>query len=331
MNPIISLCPMPMSRLATEARPNPSWLWNGYLVRGGITVLTSQWKSGKTTLLSVLLSRLGTGGRLADRGVRACPAIIVTEEESDLWAGRHARLNFPDTVSFLCRPFRNAPVAEEWELLIDCFRSCNWGRPYELVVIDTLAPFLPCRTENNAAILLEALNPLRALAGIGVSVLILHHPKKGSTKAGQASRGSGALAGLADILIEMEWFGRATSDDRRRTLLGFSRYSETPRRLVIELTADGTDYRSHGDIAPVAGFDGWPILAGVLAGSAKPLTRDEILAGWPADVPPPEPTVLWRWLDRAVKTGEVRRDGSGRRSAPFTYSLMGAGLDPCPV
>src|ERR1700687_631916 len=31
-----------------------AWLWPGYLVCGGTTLLTSFWKSGKTTLLSVL-------------------------------------------------------------------------------------------------------------------------------------------------------------------------------------------------------------------------------------------------------------------------------------
>ncbi|HMC66910.1 MAG TPA: AAA family ATPase, partial [Gemmataceae bacterium] len=35
-----------------------AWLWHGYLKPGAVTLLTSRWKSGKTTLLSVLLSRL---------------------------------------------------------------------------------------------------------------------------------------------------------------------------------------------------------------------------------------------------------------------------------
>ncbi len=32
-----------------------SWVWQGILSRGHITLLTSQWKSGKSTLLSLLL------------------------------------------------------------------------------------------------------------------------------------------------------------------------------------------------------------------------------------------------------------------------------------
>lgn len=41
------------------------WLWHGYLARGALTLLTSQWKSGKTTLVSLLLARMQTGGDLA--------------------------------------------------------------------------------------------------------------------------------------------------------------------------------------------------------------------------------------------------------------------------
>ena len=43
-----------------EQPPSPSplsWLWRGYLAHGFLTLLTSQWKTGKTTLLAVLLAR----------------------------------------------------------------------------------------------------------------------------------------------------------------------------------------------------------------------------------------------------------------------------------
>ena len=39
-----------------------AWLWNGYVAPGKVTLLTSQWKSGKTTLVAVLLARMGRGG-----------------------------------------------------------------------------------------------------------------------------------------------------------------------------------------------------------------------------------------------------------------------------
>jgi hypothetical protein len=48
--------------LATISPSSLDWLWHGYVATGNITLLTSRWKAGKTTLLSLLLSRRKTGG-----------------------------------------------------------------------------------------------------------------------------------------------------------------------------------------------------------------------------------------------------------------------------
>ena len=47
--------------LEREATPEIDWLWQGYLAGGNLTLLTSQWKTGKTTLLALLLDRLRQG------------------------------------------------------------------------------------------------------------------------------------------------------------------------------------------------------------------------------------------------------------------------------
>src|SRR5437879_5496618 len=64
------------------------WLWRGYLAPGQLTLLTSLWKSGKTTLLSVLLSRLKDGGELLGLPVRPARALVLSEEDVDLWHRR---------------------------------------------------------------------------------------------------------------------------------------------------------------------------------------------------------------------------------------------------
>src|SRR5262245_4478049 len=42
--------------------PPTRWLWHGLLAPGKLTLLTSLWKSGKTTLLAHLLARRRCGG-----------------------------------------------------------------------------------------------------------------------------------------------------------------------------------------------------------------------------------------------------------------------------
>src|SRR4051794_38506230 len=64
--------------------PGTAWLWHGYLAGGSITLLTSQWNTGKTTLLSVLLARMVTGGTLAGLPVRAGHVAVVSEEDEGL-------------------------------------------------------------------------------------------------------------------------------------------------------------------------------------------------------------------------------------------------------
>jgi hypothetical protein len=53
------------------------WLWQGFLAPGNLTLLTSQWKAGKTTLLSMLLSRRKEGGTLAGLQVRPGKTVVV--------------------------------------------------------------------------------------------------------------------------------------------------------------------------------------------------------------------------------------------------------------
>jgi hypothetical protein len=306
--------------LAAAARPGTAWLWQGYLAPGAVTLLTSQWKSGKTTLASVLLARLKAGGPLAGLPVAPATAVVVSEEGPEHWLRRARTLDFGDHVGWFCRPFRGKPTAAEWLALLDGLAAVRRQRGLDLVVIDPLAAFLPGRTENDAACVLDALAPLQRLTAQGVAVLVLHHPRKGKSPAGHAARGSGALSGFADILIEMRWHGRAAADNRRRRLRALSRYDETPRDLVIELNAEGTDYQAYGSAADEDFAAHWEALQAVLAQAAHKLTRPEIRRQWPAEAVPADKT-LYRWLQAAVGRGLVRQGGRGLRGQPFRYWL----------
>src|SRR5437879_3072299 len=77
------------------------WLWHGYLAPGSVTLLTSQWKSGKTTLLSVLLAKRKSDTRLAGLPLRAGRSYVVSEEPLEHWRQRHAKLDFGRQTCFL--------------------------------------------------------------------------------------------------------------------------------------------------------------------------------------------------------------------------------------
>jgi hypothetical protein len=310
------LWPADLGRVQTPV----SWLWDGYLRTGSITLLTSQWKSGKTTLVSVLLSRLKTGGQLAGRALKSTRAVVITEEDRQTWNERHQHLDFGDSVCFFCAPFGlRKPTPADWRALIRRLLHLARTRGIGLVIIDPLASFLPGRDENNPAAVLEALLPLRHLTAVGIAVLLLHHPAKGDCILGQAARGSGALPAHCDIVLEMRSVSRKP-DDRRRRLQASSRYNATPRDLIIELNADGTDYASLGDAQDVDFTENWSRLRRLLASSCRKLTRSEIRFAWPQGDVPANAT-LWYWLEKARERGLVQRDGDGCKGRPYRFWL----------
>jgi hypothetical protein len=221
----------------------------------------------------------------------------------------------------LCRPFPGKPSRDDWLALVEALAELHARERLHLAVIDTLATFLPGRNENSAGVMMESLLPLQRLTAAGLSVLLVHHPRKGKNLVAQAARGSGALAGFVDILIEMSYYSRPGDADRRRRLRAFSRHEQTPRQLVIELSTDGNDYLARSDIAEEDLGESWQGLQLLLEEAVTKLTRQEILERWPADFPAPAPPTLWRVLDRAANQGLVRQDGLGRKTAPFRYWL----------
>jgi hypothetical protein len=306
--------------LATLDTPAISWLWHGYLARGAITLLTSQWKSGKTTLVSVLLSRLQAGGILAGLPLAPASALVLSEESPEHWARRNARLCFGSNIGWICRPFTGRPSLDAWNNLVDHIASIEHDRHIRLLVIDPLASFMAGGSENDPAAVLATLHPLQRLTQSGLAVLILHHPRKGAVKAGQAARGSGTLSGAADILIEMRYDGRHTRSGRRRRLQTFSRFDESPPDHIIELTVKADDYLSHGSFEDHAFAQAWPYIESLLSDVMKKLTRNDIFKAW-YRLPRPSITTINGWLERAVDRDLLKKDGAGRRDNPFRYWL----------
>jgi hypothetical protein len=304
--------------LAACTEPPADWLWHGILARGNVTLLTSQWKAGKTTLLSMLLGRRKHGGTLAGLAVRPGKTLVVTEEPLALWADRARRFDFGDHVAFVSRPFLHIPDQQEWQGLVDHIGEQADRHGLDLVVLDPLAPYL--RNENTPRGIYDTLLPLTALTRRGLGAMLMHHPGKGVRLIGHGARGSGALPGHVDISIEMRHPG-GSPFTRRRRFLGLSRYAETPRQMLLELDAEGNDYLPVADEPDEPTGRQWEAFLMVLEDAPQKLTRLDILAEWPDDFPKPDPGTLWRWLDRAVECKTILCEGTGRKADPFRYWL----------
>jgi AAA domain len=315
-----TLTPIQWNYERPQVAPATQWIWPGLLAAGNLTLLTSVWKAGKTTLVSLLLDRRREGGLLLNREVAAGGTIVVSEEDAGLWERRQHHLDFGPQVGFLCRPYDGRATPERWLALLDQLRAARAERGIDLVVIDPLSMFLP-GDENHARTLLGPLHDLQSLTCTGMAVLLLHHPSKEDRAPGRAARGSGALSACADILLEM-YIPSGDPGTRRRKLLGFSRHPETPEKLVIELDKYGADYAVFGDtkdddLFRLALKELWRLLAA----AGQPLTRQEIHDAWPAELPKPSDPTLWRWLTRAVSLDMLARYGAGTKAEAFRYGI----------
>ena len=304
-----------------DSAGNVDWLWQGYLAKGATTLLTSRWKAGKTTLVSVLLARMSTGGQLAGLSVAKAKAAVVSEERLENWSRRHQRLHFSDNLTLLCRPYSACPTPETWLALIEHLERLGRQQQVEFVAIDPLAQFLPSSVENDSLAMMDALKPLQRLMAAGMGVLLLHHPRKRNAPPGQTARGGGALCGSVDVLMEMRLPSAAHPLDRRRRLLAWSRYAATPRERIIELSADGRDYFESQSPVTHRAAEYLEVACRLLATPPRKLTRRQMLDVWPAGEPVPHPSLLWRTLEAAVDSGRLEQEGTGRRRDPFRYFL----------
>src|SRR6266702_4108554 len=104
-------------RVQTDRQPIP-WIWDGLVAEDAITLLSAPEKTGKTTLLSLLLDRRRQGGELLGRTVLPGRTILCSEENYRLWELRQPPLDFGSQLEFHSPPCLD-PTPRRWRRFID--------------------------------------------------------------------------------------------------------------------------------------------------------------------------------------------------------------------
>ncbi len=324
--PIKHLCPISMDLVEFgTSGPDGDWIWDGYLAPGDVTLLTSRWKSGKTTLISGLLQCLAAGEPFLDRATRPARVFYVSEEAERYWAERRAVFPIGNHVGLLSQPFYGAPAKHDWESLLESVSCINAKKHIDLLVIDPLAAFLPTGCEFDSVAMMAALHPLQRLQEMMIGVLLLHHPRKAPSAAGSSARGTGALLGAVDTCIELERVGTAAADANMRILLAQSRHRRTPARLTYEWNPETGAFAIVSDPRDRGFEEGWQTVRAILESRAAPTSQKEIAALWPEDSPTPATSTLYEWLNRASASRLVSRAGRGTRTEPWRYLVKEEG------
>jgi hypothetical protein len=317
-----SFPPILLASQLTTADPARAWLWKTAVARQCITLLSALWKAGKTTVLAHLLRALGSGEDFFGLEVARSRALVVTEENESLWAQRRDALGLGDHLRFFVRPFVGKPSWEAWRAFLGHLSAVLESDPVDLIVFDPLTNLWPVRDENDAAQVIEALMPLRGLTG-DAGLLLCHHFRKSDGQEGTGSRGSGALTGFVDGIVELRRYAPGDKDDRRRVLTGYGRWPDTLKEIVARLSDDGRTYTAEGDKTDVRRRELREVLREVLPAEPPGKSYQEIVSDWPADVKPRRQSLLAALKEGAEGTSDVPpwwgSTGGGKKGDPHRY------------
>lgn len=282
------------------------WVWEGFLAKGYITLLSALWKAGKTTLIALLLKALQSDSMFLGQTIHPVSVLIISEEGEGLWVRRRVEYNIQSKVWILSRPIKRRLNYDEWISLLEQEAKFCVDSQVEVLIIDTISNFWSVDNESDAPKLEAALLPLNHLLENNIAVLLIHHFRKSGGEEGTASRGSGALASKVDIIVEFKRL-QGEESSTKRVIKTYSRFEETPSEIVIELEDD--EYKVLGTKVEVVKQKKLDVFKIELEKYSNGATISEIRADWSEDKAPSDRT-LRRYAKELFVKGEISNVGT---------------------
>ncbi|OGM12635.1 hypothetical protein A2V80_01665 [Candidatus Woesebacteria bacterium RBG_16_39_8b] len=287
-----------------ETEENVEWVWDGYLGTGCLTLFSALWKAGKTTLLSHLLKSFQEGTPLAGKEVKKSKCLIISEENKAIWAERRDELDLTGDIWLLSRPFSQRLKYNQWVSLIQQIADFCQENKIDVVIFDTISGFWSVTNENDASEVGSALLPFNLLLNLKMAVLLVHHFRKALGDEGTAARGSSALGSAVDILMD---FSRLPDDPEspKRIIKSFSRFKETPPKIVVELVND--EYVSLGTFEDVRRAIKFDHVLKILANFPEGATSKQISEEWDTEIfgKGGSEKSIRRYLKKMINEGQI--------------------------
>lgn len=292
------------------------WVFDGMLALRSVSLLYSRPKVGKSTFIGGLLGALTDPGisQFVGRPISTGRAIYLSEEGAATLSHK-----LPARVRTLSR--ENSYPKPEWSDLLDAAAAEAAKVAAQLIVVDTFRFWggLQGDAENSAGQVQPLLDHAAAIAAEhNLSMLIVHHARKGGGEGGDGSAGSNAIVGSPDILLELDRVGEEAP--AQRTIIGQSRFLETPGALVYEwdksantfaLIGEGEDRYAGRRASQMAQIEQ------ALREAGEPLAREDFVAlgmKWGPNIQ--------KALESLRASGRVVRSGAGQRGNPYRYEAV---------
>ncbi len=302
--------------IATETPAEVRWVARPWFAAASITEVDAKIKAGKTTWVLAGIHAIVNGEPFMGEATERGAVVILTEQNAATFREslRRADLLGRTDVHVL---YRTETTGMEWPDIVSVAEAkcCEVGAV--LLLVDTLTQFSGLRgdAENNAGDALRVMEPLQDAAARGLCVVSNRHDRKTGGDVGDSGRGSSAYGGAVDIIISM----RRPEGNTRPTLrvLGAaSRFSETPDRMMIELTPEG--YVAIGDDTAIATQEAREALIQHVRSLTAPAKEAELCEA----LKPIHASTLGRVLRELVEEGAFTKVGRGRKGDPFRYSIL---------
>lgn len=313
-----NFCPVSAASLLAEEPEVMTWVWEPFLPEGGLVLLVSFMKVGKSTLAYPLAIAIAQGKPfLGYRTKQGGVLILAVEEHPRDVKRRLQRFGLcPGDPVFVHRG-RLVDSPATFEALRQFIRK----NVIKAVILDTLPRFWSVYDENNNAQVMREMSPFLDLArDTGAVVILLHHERKSGGEDGRGIRGGSALFGIVDQALMLDR-RRQGGTSTQRVLRALGRYDETPGELILDLAGD--EYRRLGTSEE-------------LNREAKEAKVWEALSEEPRDVATvAQGAGLTEKETRKVLEGlggKVIRKGRGVKRDPYTYRrAMADSILPQPI
>jgi putative DNA primase/helicase len=219
--------------------PEPEWYFEGYMAPTVVTLLAGKPKAGKTTYSASLTHALTRGLPFLGRTTRRCGVLLLSEERPQTLDEKRRIFRLERNVHLL---MLHQARGQDWPTIVaQAVEYCEENK-LGVLIVDTFDKWAGLRgeAENSSGAVIEAVTPLLNAAGQGLSVILVTHQRKSDGDHGEAVRGSNALVGAVDVVMELERVPKSKrAAENVRVLRAVSRFSSTPEELYCELTDDG--------------------------------------------------------------------------------------------
>lgn len=306
--------------IAAATSEHPDWLVRGYVALGACTEIDGKVKaSGKTTFVTHLIAAVLDGQPFLGQPTMRTKVVYLTEQTAASFRealGRAGLLGRGDE----CRIVLRGDVAGmAWTDLVARVVADARRDGYGLLVVDTFAKLSGLRDENDAGAGAGAMSPLQDAAHAGMAVVLARHDRKGAGEVGESGRGSSAISGDVDIILALRR-PEGNQPSNRRVIESLSRFSETPEKVVIELTTEG--YVLLGESEAVALADAIRFVSGLLGveNERNPFgwSVEELLAEADGGI---DRSAMRRALRELEYRAEIVVNGRGVKGDPKRYRL----------